>query len=97
MPVELLMFIREASGSVAPQPDDRIRDEELAYVDLIERRPGPGSAIGAIQQMVRTQSDSMRRIAETESVMWQAEVIGPAMTSAACVPTRSSAASSAIG
>ena len=30
------MFIREAAGSVAPHPDDRIRDEELPYVELIE-------------------------------------------------------------
>ena len=30
VPVELLLRIREATGSVAPQPHDRIRDEELA-------------------------------------------------------------------
>jgi adenylate cyclase len=78
LPVEVLMFIREAAGSVAPRPDDRLRDEELPYVDLIETATAAGIRIGSVQQMVRTQSDSMRRIAETESVMWQAEVIGPA-------------------
>src|SRR6478672_3122617 len=78
LPVEALMFIREASGSVAPRPEDRLRDEELPYVDLIETAAAAGIRISSVQQMVRTQSDSMRRIAETESVMWQAEVIGPA-------------------
>src|SRR6478609_3895583 len=77
--VELLMFVREASGSIAPHPDDRIRDEELVYVDLLELGIRAGIRPAAMQQMVRTQADSMRRIAETESVMWQAEVIGPAM------------------
>ena len=36
VPVELLTFIREASGSGVPSPDDRVRNEELPYVDLIE-------------------------------------------------------------
>jgi adenylate cyclase len=80
LPVELLMFIREASGSVAPNPNDRVRDEELPYIELLESATGGGIRTGSIQQMVRTQSDSMGRIAETESVMWQAEVIGPAMS-----------------
>ena len=78
LPVELLTFIREASGSIAAQPDDRVRDEELPYIDLIEVAAGAGIRPAAMQQMVRTQSDSMRRIAETESAMWGAEVIGPA-------------------
>jgi adenylate cyclase len=73
------MFVREASGSVAPHPDDRVRDEELPYVDLLEAAAGAGIRTAAIQQMIRVQSDSMRRIAETESVMWQAEVIQPAV------------------
>ena len=36
VPIELLLYIREAAGSAAPGPDDRIRDEELPYVDVIE-------------------------------------------------------------
>jgi len=79
LPVEQLMFVREATGSVAPLPDDRIRDEEMAYVELLETGVGAGIRPTSMQQMVRTQADSMRRVAETESVMWQAEVIGPAI------------------
>ena len=44
VPVQLLMFIREAAGSAAPLPDDRIRDEELAYVEMMEGRSGRGFA-----------------------------------------------------
>ena len=79
VPVQLLMFIREASGSVAPLPDDRIRDEELPYVDLIEAGFKAGFRPAAVQQLIRTQGDTMRRMAETESAMWRSEVIDPAM------------------
>ena len=59
-------------------PTDRIRDEELPYVDLLEGAAAAGIPTAGLQQMGRTQGDSMRRIAETESAMWQAEVIEPA-------------------
>ncbi len=78
VPIELLLFIREAAGSAAPGPDDRVRDEELPYVDLIETQFRAGFRPAAIQQNVRTQGDSLRRIAETESAMWVSEVIAPA-------------------
>jgi adenylate cyclase len=80
VPVDDLMFIREASGSVAPQPEDQVRDEELPFIELFDVAAAAGMHLTAIQRMVRAQSDSMRRIAETESAMWQAEVIHPAMS-----------------
>jgi adenylate cyclase len=79
LPVELLLFVREATGSVAPHPDDRVRDEELPFVDALELAAEAGIGMAAMQQLIRVQGDSMRRVAETESVMWQAEVIQPAM------------------
>ena len=45
VPVELLLFIREAAGSAAPRPDDRIRDEELPYAEMIAVA-GQGRASG---------------------------------------------------
>jgi adenylate cyclase len=79
VPVQLLMFIREAAGSAAPLPDDRIRDEELPYVEMMEAEVRAGFRPSAIQQLIRAQGDGMRRMAETESAMWQSEVIGPAV------------------
>ena len=77
VPVELLTFIREAAGSGVPSPGDRIRNEELAYVDLIEMQFKAGFRTSSIQRMARVEGDSMRRIAETQSAMWQHEVIEP--------------------
>ncbi len=35
VPVELLMLIREATGSSLPLPEDRVRDGELSYAEFI--------------------------------------------------------------
>ena len=78
VPVELLLSIREATGAVAPEPDDRVRDAELPYVAMIEAQLDGGFRSAAIQQLIRAQGDSMRRIAETESATWISEVIEPA-------------------
>jgi adenylate cyclase len=79
VPVDLLMFTREAAGSAAPRPDDRVRDEELPFADLIEVTFKAGFRHAAVQQMIRAQGDGTRRIAETESALWQSQVIGPAI------------------
>jgi adenylate cyclase len=79
VPIEQLLFIREAAGSSRPQPSDRIREEELPFAALIELAVEGGLRPSAIQQMLRSQADGMRRVAETESNTWHAEVIAPAM------------------
>jgi adenylate cyclase len=78
-PVEQLLFVREATGSMAARPEDRIREEELAYADLIEGAAVAGLRPLATQQMIRSQGEGLRRIAETESAIWQSDVIEPAM------------------
>jgi hypothetical protein len=79
VPVELLMLIREAAGSPAPVPEDRIRDEELSYAEFIEAQVKAGFRPAAIQQLLRVQGDSLRRMAETESAWWVSEVVTPAI------------------
>ncbi len=81
VPIEQLLFIREAAGSSRPLPTDRIREEELPFAAVIELAAQGGMRPAAIQQMLRSQADGMRRVAETESSTWQSEVIGPAMAS----------------
>jgi len=83
VPVELLMFIREAAGSAAPAPDDRVRDEELAPAAMLEAAVTGGMRPAALQQLMRVQGDSLRRVAVTESAIWQSEVLGPAMAAGA--------------
>jgi adenylate cyclase len=79
IPIELLLYVREAAGSVAAAPGDRIRDEELPYADTIAIAVEGGFRPAAVQQLIRVHGDSMRRVAETESAVWQSEVVMPAM------------------
>lgn len=79
VPIELLMLIREAAGSPAPVPDDRIREDELPYTEFMKLQVGAGFRSAAIQQMLRVDGDSLRRMAETQSAMWESEVVAPAM------------------
>jgi len=79
VPVELLMLIREATGSNPPRLDDRVRDGELAYAAFIEFQIAAGFNPIAIRQLLRVAGDSLRRLAETESGWWNSEVMSPAL------------------
>ncbi len=79
VPVDLLMLIREATGSNPPQPDDHIRDGELPYAAFIELQVAAGFDPIAIQRLLRVTGDSLRRLAESESAWWNSEVMGPAI------------------
>jgi adenylate cyclase len=79
VPVQLLMLVREAAGSAAPLPDDRMRDEELPYAEFIEAQVEAGFRPPAIEQLLRVQGDSLRRMAETETAWWRDGVIKPAV------------------
>jgi adenylate cyclase len=79
VPVQLLMLIREATGSSPPLPDDRVRDGELPYAEFIEFQIAAGFSPIAIQRLLRASGDSLRRLAETESAWWNSEVMLPAM------------------
>jgi adenylate cyclase len=79
VPVDLLMQMREAAGSPAPAPSDRIRDEEIPYAEMIALAVSANFRPSAIQQLMRVQADGLRRMAETEANMWESELIGPAV------------------
>jgi len=79
IPVPLLMLIREAAGSAPPLPDDLIRDDELPYAAFIEAQVNAGFDPASSQGLLRVQGDSLRRMAETETAWWRAEVVMPAV------------------
>jgi adenylate cyclase len=75
VPVDLLMIIREAAGSVTPTPDSPMREAELPSAEWIVEALRGGFRPVAIQQMIRVQADALRRVAETEAATWKTEVI----------------------
>lgn len=74
VPVELLMVIREAIGFAQPDPDDRVRENELRIVPLIEAQIAEGFRPAAVERWLRVYGESIRRIAETEVDWWHTEV-----------------------
>jgi adenylate cyclase len=79
VPVDLLMLIREATGSNPPTPDDRVRDGELPFAAFIEFQVKAGFNPIAIARLLRVAGDSLRRLAESESAWWNSEVMAPAV------------------
>lgn len=81
IPVELLMVIREAVGFAEPRPEDRVRENELLIVPLIEAQVSQGFRPTVIERWLRVYGDSLRRIAETERDWWHTEVEVPLLDS----------------
>jgi adenylate cyclase len=79
IPLDLLMAIREATGSAPPSPDDRLREDEMEIVPHIELQVTAGFRPVAIERLLRVQGESTRRIAEQEGAWWHSEVIEPAL------------------
>jgi adenylate cyclase len=77
VPLQLLMALREATGSAAPAPGDRVREDEMAVVPLLEFRLAHGYRPIRLERNLRVIGDSLRRIAETEGDTWRSEVLGP--------------------
>jgi adenylate cyclase len=75
IPVELLMVIREVIGSAQPQPDDRVREDELLIVPFVEFAVGSGVGHRGIERLLRVYGDSLRRMAETEADWWHTELM----------------------
>jgi adenylate cyclase len=77
IPVELLMFVREAGGSARPRPDDLVREVELLVVPFIRVLLDNGISDASIERSLRVAGDGLRRLAETESDWWWSEVLQP--------------------
>jgi adenylate cyclase len=74
VPVDLLLVIREAHGFAEPQPDDRVRENELAIVPTIEVGLSYGIRPEAIKRLLRAYGDGLRGIVETETAWYRTEV-----------------------
>jgi class 3 adenylate cyclase len=79
IPIDLLLVVREAVGGTGAGPDDRVREDELTIVPLIEFQLAQGFRPLAIERSLRVYGDSLRRIAESEGEWWRSEIVAPMM------------------
>jgi class 3 adenylate cyclase len=77
VPIELLLALREASGSTPPAPDDLVRENELEMVPALACMVEYGVREASIERTLRAYGESFRRIAEVEADWWSSDVIGP--------------------
>ena len=74
VPVDLLLVIREVHGFAEPQPEDRVRENELAIVPTIEIGLSYGIRPELIKRLLRAYGDGLRGIVETETAWYRTEV-----------------------
>ena len=83
LPLELLMVIREAAGGAMPNSNDRVREDELTVVPLIEAGLAMGFRSRSIARRLRVLGDSLRRVAETEADAYRTDLMEPMLASGA--------------
>ena len=75
--LELLMLVREAAGGAVPDPDARVREDELKVVPFVREALANGYTPRSVERVLRVLSDSLRRSAETESDAWRTDILEP--------------------
>jgi adenylate cyclase len=81
IPLELLRVVREAIGFALPDPDDRMREDELRIVPVIRAVVARGMPASVVERLLRVYGDAFRRIAETEADWWRTYVAQPSLAS----------------
>jgi adenylate cyclase len=75
VPLDLVMLIREAAGGAVPQPDDRMREDEVGVVRYIQVELAMGYQPHSVERSLRVLGDSLRRAAATESDAWRTDIM----------------------
>jgi adenylate cyclase len=81
IPLELLMVVREAIGFAQADPEDRMREDELAVVPIITLQLSRGFDPAVIERWLRVYGDALRKITETEADWWHTQIQLPARAS----------------
>jgi class 3 adenylate cyclase len=87
IPVEHLVTLREITGGARANPSDRMREDELEIVPLVEFQLELGFRWSAVARALRVYADSLRRIAEGEAEWWRSEIQEPLLASGASAGT----------
>jgi adenylate cyclase len=81
VPLDLLNAIRGALGFAEPEPEDPVREDELAIVAAIAQQLTQGVRPLAIERWLRVCADALRRITETETDLWRTDIEEPLLRS----------------
>jgi adenylate cyclase len=79
IPVEVLMVVREATGSAFASPTDLVREDELRVVPLLHAQLANGWTLSAVERSLRTLGESLRRFTTADGENYFRYVISPAL------------------
>jgi adenylate cyclase len=79
LPLDLLLQVREATGSATPDRHDRVRESELRIFPFIQAQLDIGFRPISIGRWLRVAGDSLRRMAEQESDSWRTDLMEPVL------------------
>jgi adenylate cyclase len=77
LPIDVLLAIREAIGAAVARPTDRVWEVELEIIPSIEAQLASGYPPDAVERLVRTLGDSLRRYVLAGAEAFRSHVIGP--------------------
>lgn len=75
VPLPLALGLHEAIGFQAPDPDERVRLDDLVMVELARVFLDIGGSEAAVRRMFHLYADNLRRLATAEADVYQAEVV----------------------
>jgi len=75
--LEFLQAMRESIGYARPEPEDRVRKDELEIVPLLATIAAAGVNSAVLERQIRTWGESLRRIAEADSGFYRDQIEAP--------------------
>jgi adenylate cyclase len=74
VPLPLVLGLHEAIGFQPPDPDGRVRHDELVMVELAAAMLEAGMSEAAVRRVFHLYADNLRRLATAEAELYRAEV-----------------------
>jgi adenylate cyclase len=74
VPLEIVLAIRDASGSAAASADDRMRPAELDVLPALAMELANGVRPAVVERALRAGGENLRKVAEIEAEWWMSDV-----------------------
>ncbi|MDQ4027660.1 MAG: adenylate/guanylate cyclase domain-containing protein [Actinomycetota bacterium] len=74
IPLHLLRAVHEAIGFAPPDPDDRVRPDDVVMTQLVRTILDIGASEETVRRLFRLYADNLRRLARAEAELYVAQV-----------------------
>lgn len=74
IPLHLLRAVHEAIGFAPPDPDDRVRPDDVVMTELVRTILEIGASEETVRRLFRLYADNLRRLARAEAELYVAQI-----------------------